>query len=132
MTPLIGAKHIEFGSVNDYSLSSACHFGKIKLGKSSGHFSSYIAPAPDNETQTGLVVKKPFPSHWEHILDTHTPVVLSCMLLSVLAAEWWGPVPRVHRDHWNRWGWRKLVWVQWGDLGLVTSQAVYCRDAGKM
>lgn len=48
----------------------------------------------DNETQTGLVVQKPFLSQWEHVLDTHSSsfvlyvaICASCRVEGVCARE---------------------------------------------
>lgn len=97
-------------------------------------FGEFVAQAQDNDSQAGLQVQKPFCSQWENVLDTfsssfvlYVAICASCRVEGLCLCQ-----ARVHRDHWNRWAWRKLVWVQWGDLSLVTSQAVYCRDAGKM
>lgn len=74
MTALIADKHIEFGSMTIHFLLSATWKKKKSRERIRGIFPA-IQPEPqrrDNETQTGLVVQKPFPSQWEHVLDTHS------------------------------------------------------------
>lgn len=92
MTTLIG----DFLNLVELNQRRLCAFFRPPLGEShinlgkgvKGSFPAIQHPPQrgDNETQTGLKVQKPFLSHWEHVLDAHS-IVLSCMLLSALAAE---------------------------------------------
>lgn len=79
MTAQIGDKHIEFGRIKSVATIRFLLSATWKLSKKSRERVQGIFPAMqhqpqrgDNKTQTGLVVQKPFPSQWEHVLDTHS------------------------------------------------------------
>lgn len=102
MTALIGDKHIGFGRIKSvmtihFLLSAIWKLSKKKSREGvQGSFPA-IQHQPqrgDNETQTGLVVQKPFPSQWEHVLDTHSSsfvlyvaISASCRMVGVCARQ---------------------------------------------
>lgn len=101
MTGLIGDKHIEFGSIKSVMTIHFLLSATWKLSKKSWERVQGISPAiqhqpqrRDNETQTGLVVQKPFLSQWEHVLDTHSSsfvlyvaICASCRVEGVCARQ---------------------------------------------
>lgn len=103
MTALIGDRHVEFGRIKSvttvhFLLSAAWILSKNKSrGKRLHGIFPAIQQQPqrrDNETQTGLVVQKPFLSQWEHVLDTHSSsfvlyvaICASCRVEGVCARQ---------------------------------------------